>query len=100
MQKVVNETSPGAAPDDRRPVKKPRVNVEMRPDVRARLDRLVENSGADSVSEVVRDALAYYEAILTHQIRGGEVVFRYADGKERILFPSPQLPTSPTEKPA
>ena len=57
---------------------KVRLNMEVRPEVRQRLEQLQEVSGADTMVEVVRRALSFYD--LMHKYRDG-------DGAVRVVSP-------------
>lgn len=65
--------------------RKVRVNLELTQPARARLERLVELSDADSMTEVVRRALVVYEIMLMNQAKEGESILVLADGTERRL---------------
>jgi hypothetical protein len=59
-----------------------RLNLEFTVRVRARLERLAATI-ATTLTDVIVRALDVYEAILTTQAKGGEVVVTYPDGTER-----------------
>lgn len=63
-----------------------RLNLELTPIARDRLERLIELSDADSMTEVVRKALAVYEVVLDHQKTEGETLLRFKDGSEQRLL--------------
>lgn len=65
-----------------------RLNLEMTEDVRQRLERLRMETQADSLTEVIRRALALYDLIVTERARGEKMVFKGAKGAERevVLF--------------
>ena len=67
-------------PKPRKGVKRVRIAMDVRPDVKARLSGLVETSGSDSMSEVVRRALALYECVLDYSKKGYTPVMRGSDG--------------------
>lgn len=62
-----------------------RLSLEISLPVRERLDQLRTLSDADSLTEVVRSALAVYEVILKEVKRGGEAIVRSPDGTEKKL---------------
>lgn len=68
----------------RGPVKS-RLNLEMAQVVRGQLERLQSETGADSMTEVVRRALLLYELVVGVQKGGGQVVFR-DDAGERVVI--------------
>lgn len=64
-----------------------RLDLELPERVRARLEELRTMSGADSLTEVVRRALATYDVLLTaSRERGDVIVVRSRDGTEREVF--------------
>ena len=60
-----------------------RLNIELARRLRERLDELRALTEADSVTEVVRRALAIYDVLVS---RGDKVILRSADGTERELL--------------
>lgn len=62
-----------------------RLNLEVSLSVRERLDQLRDLSDADSLTEVIRSALAVYEVVLQEVKRGGEVILCSPDGVQRKL---------------
>lgn len=71
----------------RPPSKEPkiRVNLELPERTRERIDRLQHLSEAETMTEVIRKAVAVYDALFTTIRSGGKVVLRSADGVEREL---------------
>ncbi|HVK71265.1 MAG TPA: ribbon-helix-helix protein, CopG family [Polyangium sp.] len=64
-----------------------RLELELPERVRARLEELRAMNGADSLTEVVRRALATYDVLLTAtRNRGNTIVQRSHDGAEREVF--------------
>lgn len=64
-----------------------RLNLELSERVRNRLDELQRISGAASVSEVIRRALALYDLATVERGRGTQLVLVHEDGREeRILL--------------
>ena len=61
------------------------MNLEIAPGTKVKLDRLMEQSEADSMTEVVRRALAVYDLILGHHLSEGEIILRSGDGTEKRL---------------
>jgi hypothetical protein len=69
------------------PDAKARLNLELPERVRARLEHLRTISEADSITEVVRRALAVYDVVLTAvRERGDKIVLRSADGTEKEII--------------
>ena len=63
-----------------------RLNLEMSTKVRRRIERLRDEMDADSLSEVIRRALAVYELLHTERSRNhGQPMIRYPDGSEKDL---------------
>lgn len=50
-----------------------------------RLQRLRELSESESITEVVRRAMAVYDLVLSHVRNGGEVILRHKDGREETV---------------
>lgn len=63
-----------------------RLSLDVSLTVRERIERLRESSDADSVTEVVRRALAVYEVLIAERKRGSEMILRDAGGVERRLL--------------
>ena len=65
---------------------KVRLNLDIPEAVRERLDRLRELSEADTLTEVIRRALAAYEVLLTNShAHGSRIIIRDPDGTETEL---------------
>ena len=63
---------------------KVRLNLEISQAVRERLERLRERTGAETITEVIRRALALHELLLDQTDQGGEILAR-KDGHERLF---------------
>ena len=65
-----------------------RLNLAVSEDVRSRIESIRDETHAESVTEVIRRALAVYDFLLT-KTEGGAEVFIRKDGaeKEVILVP-------------
>jgi predicted transcriptional regulator len=72
-------------PSANRPRKPHRLNLEMTDEVKNRLDRLRDQTQADSQAETIRRALAIYEWLWQKRQSGAEVVLRKPDGSESIV---------------
>lgn len=55
----------------------------MAASVKERLEQLRDNTDADSMSEVVRKALAVYELVTHEVLRGSTLIIKSSDGSER-----------------
>ncbi len=64
---------------------KVRLNLEVHPAVRDRLERLRDVSGADTLTEVVRRALAVYEVLLEREARA-EIILRSPNGEAKVVL--------------
>lgn len=64
---------------------KVRLNLELTPLVKERLERLVVKSEADSMSEAIRRALAIYEIIIERHLEKEMIICRSEDGTELEL---------------
>ena len=63
-----------------------RLNLAIPISVRDRLERLQALSEAESLTEVIRRALAVYDFLLSHsKAQQSEVFVRFEDGKEEKL---------------
>ena len=62
-----------------------RLNLAITPAVHDRLHRLREMSESESLTEVVRRAMAVYDLVLSHQNLGGDVVLKHLDGREESI---------------
>lgn len=67
------------------PERRFRLRLEVSPAVRARIEALVEVSGAGSTVEVLRRALAAYDAVVQTEAEGGRVWLRDQHGNLRPL---------------
>ncbi|UQA61423.1 hypothetical protein [Polyangium aurulentum] len=66
---------------------KVRLNMELPERLRNRLEQLRVIAEADTITEVVRRALALYDVLMSAmKERGEKVILRGADGAERELF--------------
>ena len=60
-----------------------RLNLETTEAVRARLEALRTRTGADSLAEVVRKALAVYEFLWDEREKGGVLTVKGEDNRDR-----------------
>lgn len=70
-------------PRPRRENKKVRLNLDMPETVKERLEEIRDVTYADSMSEVVRRALAVYELVTRETARGSVFIVRSSNGSER-----------------
>ncbi len=63
-----------------------RINLEVSPLVRERIERLKEKTEAESLTEVIRRALAVYETLLSISEDGRTVIVRGPGGDEADLI--------------
>jgi hypothetical protein len=62
-----------------------RLNLDMTVEVKEQIEALRDRMHADSMSEVVRRALAICDFVLTQQEHGAIVVLRTSDGTDTRL---------------
>ena len=66
--------------------KSSRLSMDLSELTRTRLELLAARTGAESMAEVVRRALAVYEALCDATAGGGEVVLRAGGRETRLLL--------------
>lgn len=66
-------------------LEKTRLSLEVPKKTRDQIDDLVTRSGASSLTEVIRRALALYDLVLEHKDEEGTVVLRHKDGREEVI---------------
>ena len=66
--------------------RKVRLNLELDVTVRAQIERVRERTRADSLSEVIRKALAVYDPLTAADAAGKRIILRGDDGKEVELW--------------
>lgn len=78
-----------------------RLNLMFTQPVRDRLDRLVEQTEADSMTEVIRRSLAIYESLVEAQANNEKVLLRPSnpDEPERELLLAYPPPSDPPPSP-
>jgi metal-responsive CopG/Arc/MetJ family transcriptional regulator len=64
---------------------KSRLSLEVPKETRDQIDDIVKRSGAASLTEVIRRALALYDLVLEHEHEDGKIVLRYKDGREEVI---------------
>jgi hypothetical protein len=73
-------------PKDRDKKKKSRLTLELALTFRESLDRIQAESGAASLTEVLRHAVAVYDRVIQEKKKGSEVILRSPDGRETSIF--------------
>ena len=63
-----------------------RVSLRLSKSAKDRLDRVKERSQAESLTEVIRNSIALYEALLDEKDSGSKVILRDAEGVEREVL--------------
>ena len=63
-----------------------RLALKIHPRLKRRLEKLQEETMAESISQVIRRALAVYDALLTHEKSGGQILVRDNNGIEREIL--------------
>lgn len=63
-----------------------RLNLEIAPAVRERLERLRESTGAESLTEVIRRSLSVYETLIEISDSSQEIVVKDKDGEMRPML--------------
>jgi hypothetical protein len=61
-----------------------RLSLDMPESVRDRLERLREQTGADSLAEVIRRSLAVYELLWEQKAANAEIIVE-KDGKKKTI---------------
>lgn len=62
-----------------------RLNLDMPAEIKSQLEELRDLTHADSMSEVIRRALAVYDFLLSERANGTTTVLRHGDGTETQL---------------
>ncbi len=62
-----------------------RLNLVLSTRFRERIERLKLDTDADSLTEVLRESSAYYEALVEVQIQGGKVIHEDANGVQTVM---------------
>lgn len=65
--------------------KRRRLNLNLTESVHARLQNLQNLTEADNVTEVIRNAVAYYDFLVQNQNAGKRIVIKNDDGSEETL---------------
>lgn len=65
--------------------KRVRLNLEISESVRDRIEGLREESGAESLTEVIRKALSAYEFLIKHKKNKGKIILIDQNNKEKEL---------------
>jgi len=62
------------------------LNLKMNDDVRERLEQLRDETNADSLSEVIRRAVAVYDHLWTAKRKQHQIIIREADGEKELIL--------------
>lgn len=66
-------------------MKKIRLNLDITPKVKQRIETVMERTESPSITETVRRSMAAYDMVTEHQAEGGKIVFRKSDGSEEVV---------------
>lgn len=64
---------------------KKRLTLEVPTKTRDQIDDILKRSGAASLTEVIRRAMALYDLVLEHQAAGGKLVLRHEEGGDEVV---------------
>jgi hypothetical protein len=67
-----------------------RLSLETSEEVRTRMERLRDCTGAETITQVICRALAVYELLIGEQRKGGAIVVRQKDGHEKEVLLVPE----------
>lgn len=62
-----------------------RLNLAVTQQVKDRLDRLVDETEAESVTEIVRRSLSLYDELIGIEKSGGRIILENDEGKRVVL---------------
>ena len=63
-----------------------RLNLEMGKDIRDRMERLRDETGSRSLTDVVSRALAVYDYLWKQKRTGGKVLIQDSDGTRELVL--------------
>lgn len=66
--------------------KRKRLSLDLTPQVKRRIENLREITEAESLTEVIRRALASYELLCEAQVSGKSILVRDVDGTESTVI--------------
>ena len=64
-----------------------RLTLEMAETVRKQLEHLRDQTAADSLTEVIRRALAVYDLLRKATAEGGKIIIQTEDGEREVMIP-------------
>ena len=64
---------------------KVRLNLDMPVEVKEKIEALRDTNGIESLSEVVRRALAIYDLVMSAQAEGTAIIFKPKEGPEQHM---------------
>ena len=68
------------------PKKSVRLNLTLTQQAKKRLETIQKVTEADTLTEVIRDAIKLYDLAVQHQKSGGRLILKTEDGEKDILF--------------
>lgn len=73
-------------PKSKKPMKRRRLSLDLTPQVKARIENLRDITEAESITEVIRRALASYELLCEAQASGKSIFIRDSNGEESSII--------------
>lgn len=67
-------------------IPKIRVNLDIKPQVKATVEKLRDQLEADSMGEIIRRSVQTFDKLLTMQESGAVIIVRHPDGTEQHLL--------------
>lgn len=61
------------------------MNVHLSPKLKGRLDRLLEQTNAESLTEVLRDCIAWYSEAVALEAEGGRLQVKHPGGEVETI---------------
>ena len=62
-----------------------RLSLDVDAKAKAQIEIIRKRTGAASLTDIIRRAVALYDLVTEHVGQGGKLVFRHADGREETL---------------
>jgi len=63
-----------------------RLNLEIQASIRERMEKLMEETEAYSLTEVIRRALAVYDVLWEEKRKGGTTIIRNGTGEKELIL--------------
>ena len=73
-------------PNSKTTLKRKRLSLDLTPQVKLRIENLRDITEAETITEVIRRALASYELLCEAQASGKSIFIRDVDGEESALI--------------